>query len=192
MQRGQCNIAVDGPEAFNGRVYMPDPMSSLNTVVTLAASRYLPPNDSSYTVEVTSGPQVANPNGGFRSLGTVTPVNGKSPAVTWNLNPAKSPFRAPSPALRSRLAVTGPLDIVYTIEDEWGNTSEGVLTPTLVPTVFPPANVNVISFDLTFLAGSNAVLPLNTPLQGTVIENSERLGVCEDRRRLGDRHCSTR
>ena len=66
-------------------------------------------------------------------------------------------------------------DIVYTIEDEWGNTSEGVLTPTLVPTVFPPGNV--IYLDGKIIVGENIVVPLNTRLQGTVTQFSRRLGV---------------
>ena len=67
MQRGQCNIAVDGPEALNGRIHMADPFSTGNTVVSLPAFRFLPPNDSSYTVKITSGPQVSVPNGEFRA-----------------------------------------------------------------------------------------------------------------------------
>ena len=83
---------------------------------------------------------------------------------------------------------TDRLDIVYTIEDEWGNTSEGVLTPTLVPTVFPPANV--IYLDGKIIVGSNIVVPLNTRLQGTVLRSANGLASV----RVGDsviRRCST-
>ena len=161
-------------------------MSSLNTVVTLAASRSLPPNDSSYTVEITSGPQVRAPNGDLRSLGTVTPVNGKSPAVTWNLNPANPPPGTLTCTTLAPCDVQDRSDIVYTIEDEWGNASEGVLSPTLVPTVFPQANVVFYGVDGQWIGRAhlrprrrNAALPSSSaehPAQRNRPQNERTAG----------------
>ena len=78
-----CSYTVLGPTAFTGTISLADPQTTRQETVWLAASTYLPPNDSGLSFESLNGPYVDNPTGGLSKLGTVRARGVIGPDSCW-------------------------------------------------------------------------------------------------------------
>ena len=172
-----CSYTVVGPKAFTGTISLADPKTTRQETVWLAASTYLPPNDLGLNFESLNGPYVDNPNGGLSKLGTFQPVGvigqaGAPLTLAWNLNPALPPPGTLT-CNRDEPCVTGaPVRIPYTIQDDWGNTSSGIITVEPWNAVVPSPGINWdddgANVLFTNLQSEPLIFLSNVPLDGTV------------------------
>jgi hypothetical protein len=90
----------------------------------------------------------------------------RDPALIWDLDPAVLPPATTTCNTSSPCLVTGPMQIAYTLRDDYGNTSPGIITVKPWNALIPSANY--VSMGDTIFLGS-AEIRMDTQLAGTVV-----------------------
>ena len=183
-----CIYQVDGPRAYTGTVNVPTPQTTGNTTVQLTAFSYLPPNDPGVTFNTTdtplNPPQVNDPNvsGQLDSFGVVSPSQTGPPTIFWDLDPTNPPAGTITCDTQGPCSVSGPEQIHYTIQDQYGNHSTGTITikpwhPTIPPGIVQYASTMVGASIQCASAGctadGNGGLVLGTTYHGNIVRVSD-------------------
>ena len=179
-----CSYQVFGPKAVTGTISVPDPRTTGNTTIPLAASTGVAGNDP-VTIDLLSVPTV---NGSPVGL-VEAPSEGPLPFLAWNLDPVPTPAGTIVCTTSAPCAPSsGLLQIAYTIHDAFGSpASSGLLTIEPWTAVTPPGSIDYTGGGNILVPGvvdpddtsKPATLPLNQALNGTVQSTAAGTGTIQ-------------